>query len=124
LSTSDIVTLHMPLNGQTRGMIGDREFDLMKPAAVLINECRGPIIDEAALIRALREGKIAAAGLDVLEEEPTSVDNPLLEMENVVVTPHMAGTTYEAGEKARVFGIGNAMRVAAGGQPESVVLPD
>jgi phosphoglycerate dehydrogenase-like enzyme len=114
----------MPLNGQTRGMIGDREFDLMKPAAVLINECRGPIVDEAALIKALREGKIAAAGLDVLEEEPTSVDNPLLEMENVVVTPHMAGTTYEAGEKARVFGIGNAMRVAAGGQPESVVLPD
>jgi glyoxylate reductase/D-3-phosphoglycerate dehydrogenase len=124
LSTSDIVTLHMPLNGQTRGMIGDREFDLMKPAAVLINECRGPIVDEAALIRALREGKIAAAGLDVLEEEPTRADNPLLEMENVVVTPHMAGTTYEAGEKARVFGIGNAMRVAAGGQPESVVPPD
>jgi glyoxylate reductase/D-3-phosphoglycerate dehydrogenase len=124
LSTSDIVTLHMPLNGQTRGMISDRELDLMKPTAVLVNECRGPVVDEAALIRALQQGKIAAAGLDVLEEEPTSADNPLLAMENVVVTPHMAGTTVEAREKAQVFGIGNAMRVAAGGEPESVVPPD
>ena len=105
-------------------MISDRELDLMKPTAVLVNECRGPVVDEAALIRALRAGKIAAAGLDVVEEEPTPADNPLLDMENVVVTPHMAGTTVEAREKARIFGVGNAMRVAAGAEPESVVPPD
>ena len=124
LSTSDVVTLHMPLNSQTRGMVSDRELDLMKPTAVLINECRGPVVDEAALIRALRGGKIAAAGLDVLEEEPTRSDNPLLEMENVVVTPHMAGTTFEARQKSRLFGIGNAIRVVGGAAPESVVHPD
>ena len=124
LSTSDVVTLHMPLNSQTRGMVSDRELDLMKPTAVLINECRGPVVDEAALIRALRGGKIAAAGLDVLEEEPTPSDNPLLEMENVVVTPHMAGTTFEARQKSRLFGIGNAIRVVGGAAPESVVHPD
>ena len=124
LSTSDVVTLHMPLNSQTRGMVSDRELNLMKPTAVLINECRGPVVDEAALIRALRGGEIAAAGLDVLEEEPTPSDNPLLEMENVVVTPHMAGTTFEARQKSRLFGIGNAIRVVGGSAPESVVHPD
>ena len=124
LSTSDVVTLHMPLNSQTKGMVSDRELDLMKPTAVLINECRGPVVDEAALIRALRGGEIAAAGLDVLEEEPTPSDNPLLEMENVVVTPHMAGTTFEARQKSRLFGIGNAIRVVGGSAPESVVHPD
>ncbi len=124
LQRSDIVTLHVPLNRHTRAMLSDREFDMMKPNAVLINACRGPVVDESALIRAMREGKIAAAGLDVLEEEPTSPDNPLLDMDNVLVTPHMAGFGQEASEKSRVFAVRNTTSVAAGSEPESVVLPE
>ena len=124
LQSSDVVTLHVPLNRHTRGMMSDREFGLMKPTAILINSCRGPVVDEAALIRALEEGKIAAAGLDVLEEEPTPKDNPLLDMDNVLVTPHMAGFAQESGEKSRVFAMQNVTRVAQGGEPESIVLPE
>ena len=124
LSESDIITLHVPLTSQTRGMISDREFGLMKPTAVFINACRGPVVDEAALIRAMQDGKVAQAGLDVLEEEPTSPDNPLLHMDNVLVTPHLASFTQESGEKSRTFAMYNAARVLRGEDPESVVLPD
>ena len=124
LQSSDVVTLHVPLMRQTRGMMSDREFDLMKPTAILINACRGPVVDEAALIRALKQGKIAAAGLDVLEEEPTPADNPLLEMDNVLVTPHMAGFSQEAREKSQAFAMQNVARVVRGEEPESVVLPE
>ncbi len=124
LQTSDIITLHVPLGSPTNGMISDREFALMKPTAILINACRGPVVDEAALIRAMKDERIAAAGLDVLEEEPTREDNPLLDMENVLVTPHMAGFSVEAGEKSRVFALGNTARVVRGEEPNSVVLPD
>ena len=124
LQTSDIITMHVPLGSQTRGMISDREFAMMKPTAIFINACRGPVVDEAALIRAMQNDRIAAAGLDVLEEEPTPEDNPLLDMDNVLVTPHMAGFSVEAGEKSRLFALGNAARVARGEEPESVVLPD
>ena len=96
----------------------------MKPTAVLINACRGPVIDEAALIRALQNDKIAQAGLDVLEEEPTPVDNPLLKMDNVLVTPHMAGFSQQSMEKSRTFALYNAARVLRGEDPESIVLPD
>ena len=124
LQSSDIVTLHVPLSSITDGMISDREFDLMKPTAVLINACRGPVVDEAALIRALESGKIAQAGLDVLEDEPTPVDNPLLKMDNVLVTPHFASFSQESGEKSRTFAMYNAARILRGEDPESVVLPD
>lgn len=124
LERSDIVTLHVPLNRSTTKMMSHREFDLMKPTAVLINACRGPVVDEAALIDALNNNKIAAAGLDVLEDEPTSPDNPLLNMDNVLVTPHMAAFAQESTERSRGFAIHNAARVAAGGDPDSVVLPD
>ena len=124
LSESDIITLHVPLTSMTRGMISDREFDLMKPTAVFINACRGPVVDEAALIRAMESGKVAQAGLDVLEEEPTSPDNPLLHMDNVLVTPHLASFTQESGEKSRTFAMYNAARVLRREDPESVVLPD
>ncbi len=123
LSTSDIVTLHVPLDKQTTGMISDREFDMMKPAAVLINACRGPVVDEAALIRALNENKIAAAGLDVLEEEPTPADNPLVDMDNVLITPHLAGSAVESSQRSRAFAVYNTAKVARGEEPESVVLP-
>jgi phosphoglycerate dehydrogenase-like enzyme len=121
LSTSDIVTLHVPLTRETKGMMSDREFGLMKPTAVLINACRGPVVDEAALIRALQQKKILAAGLDVLEQEPTPVDNPLLDMDNVLVTPHLAAFAQESYDKSRAFAVQNAARVSRGEAAESVV---
>ena len=124
LQEADIITLHVPLGAQTYHMMSDREFNLMKPSVVFINACRGPVVDEAALIRALQAGKIAQAGLDVLEEEPTPVDNPLLHMDNVLVTPHLASFTQESGEKSRTFAVYNAGRILRGEDPESVVLPD
>jgi phosphoglycerate dehydrogenase-like enzyme len=123
LRTADIITLHVPLNRYTKGMISDREFDLMKPTAVLINACRGPVVDEAALIRAMQARKILGAGLDVLEEEPTPADNPLLNMDNVLVTPHLAAFAQESFEKSRAFAVQNTARVARGEEPESVVEP-
>ena len=123
LRESDIVTLHTMLNAQTRGMIGTRELRMMKPTAVVINTCRGGVVDEAALIRALRDGEIAGAALDVFEQEPTPRDNPLLTMGNVVVTPHMAGVSVEAFPRNAGFGLQNIARVIRGEEPLSVVRP-
>ena len=124
LQTSDIVSMHVPLTRRTRGMMSDREFDMMKPTAFLINACRGPVVDEAALYRALTEGKIAAAGLDVLEVEPTPKDNPLFELDNVVITPHMAGQSQETALRAANFAYGNILRVLSGETAESLVTPE
>ena len=124
LEISDVVTLHVPLTVHTRRLIGARELDLMKPTAFLINVSRGPVVDEAALIEGLRAGKIAGAGLDVLEQEPTDPNNPLLQMENVAVTPHLASFAQEAVERSFGFAVHNAARVVNGEEPLSVVLPD
>ena len=86
---SDFITIHVVLSPRTRGLIGGAELALMKPTAFLVNTSRGPIIDEAALIAALREGKIAGAGLDVFDVEPLPLDHPFRKMENVVITPHL-----------------------------------
>jgi len=96
LKESDFVTLHVALTEETRGMISTRELNLMKPTAYLINASRGLVIDEEALIRALRENKIAGAGLDVFTKEPIDLENPLLKFDNVVITPHCAGNSEEA----------------------------
>ncbi len=124
LARADVVTLHVPLLGATRGMISDAELDAMKTSAILINTCRGPVVDEAALIRGMRAGKIAGAGLDVLEQEPTPPDNPLLRMDNVVVTPHMASFAQESWDRSRRFALENAVRVVNGDEPLSVVAPE
>ena len=124
LETSDIVSLHVPLTRRTRGMMSDREFDVMKETAFLINLCRGPVVDEAALYRALTEGKIAGAGLDVLEVEPTPADNPLFELDNVIITPHMAGQSQETALRAARFAYGNILRVLSGQEAESLVTPE
>ena len=124
LESSDIVSLHVPLTRRTRGMMSDREFGMMKPTAFLINLCRGPVVDEAALYRALTEGQIAGAGLDVLEVEPTPTDNPLFDLDNVIITPHMAGQSSETALRAAHFACGNILRVLSGGEAESLVTPE
>ena len=124
LATSDIVSIHVPLTRRTRGMMSDREFDLMKPSAFFINLCRGPVVDEPALYRALTEGKIAGAGLDVLEVEPTPTDNPLFDLDNVIITPHMAGQSQETALRAAHFAYGNILRVLNGEEAESLVTPE
>ena len=98
LQRSDFVSLHLRLNDETRHLLGEEEIQAMKPTAYVINTSRGGVIDEAALVRALEEGRIAGAGLDVLEQEPPSLDNPLLAMDNVIVTGHAAGSTVESTE--------------------------
>jgi D-3-phosphoglycerate dehydrogenase len=93
LRRSDYVSCHIPLNPRTFHVMSEAQFRLMKPAAIFVNTARGRLVDEVALVKALREGWIAAAGLDVLEQEPPQIDNPLLRMDNVMITPHLAGTS-------------------------------
>ena len=95
LAESDFLNISCPLNKKTRRLIGEKELDKMKKTAYLVNAARGPIVDEAALIKALQEGRIRGAGLDVFEQEPTPPDNPLLKMDNVIVTPHNLCETDE-----------------------------
>ncbi|PYO55107.1 MAG: lactate dehydrogenase [Candidatus Rokuibacteriota bacterium] len=117
LRTSDVVSLHVPLNTATRNMMGAREFALMKESAILINTCRGPVVDEAALHQALTTRQIAGAGLDVMVQEPPPADHPLLRLDNITITPHLAGPTWENWTKAFRNGFDNIQRVAAGRTP-------
>jgi len=123
VSTSDIITLHVPLDRATRHMMSDREFEMMKPTAIIINTCRGPVVDENALIRALESKEIFAAGLDVTEIEPIEADNPLPTMDNVVVTPHLATRAIESELNAAQFTMENAGRVVRGEDADWIVKP-
>ena len=118
--TSDIVTCHTPLTPQTRHIVNRERLSMMKPTAVLINTARGPVVDEAALTEALQNGVIAGAGLDVFEQEPVDAANPLLRMDNVVVTPHMAGTTWNTWFRRAQFGYENMQRVWNGEAPQAI----
>jgi phosphoglycerate dehydrogenase-like enzyme len=117
LRRADIVTLHVPLTPLTRHMMGRAQFRLMKPEAVLINTCRGPVVDETALCEALGDGTIAAAGLDVFEVEPPAPDNPLLSLDNVVLTPHLAGGTTDCQYTRFRNAFDNCQRIARGDPP-------
>jgi phosphoglycerate dehydrogenase-like enzyme len=121
LRTSDVVSLHVPLDDTTRNMVGVHELGLMKPGAILINTCRGPVVDEAALYRALKEGQIAGAGLDVMVEEPPAPTHPLFALPNVTLTPHSAGPTWENWTARFRNGFDNIQRVAGGGRPRWVI---
>jgi phosphoglycerate dehydrogenase-like enzyme len=121
LRTSDIVSLHVPLNAVTRKLISTQELAMMKPSAVLINTCRGPVVDETALHQALTTGRLAAAGLDVMVEEPPLANHPLFALENVTFTPHMAGPTWENWGKAFRNAFDNVQRVARGERPLWVI---
>jgi len=121
LRTSDIVSLHVPLSDATRNMMSAREFETMKRSAILINTCRGPVVDESALQISLASGQIAAAGLDVMVEEPPAANHPLFALENITITPHTAGPTWENWAKAFRNSFDNVQRVAAGRKPLWVI---
>lgn len=121
LERSDIVTLHVPLNDRTRHLIGPVELERMKSSGILVNTCRGPVVDENALIEALRNGSIRAAGLDVLKDEPTDPGNPILHLENVILSPHIAGVTYDTWQRRGRFIFDNLQRVWAGEEPLSKI---
>jgi D-3-phosphoglycerate dehydrogenase / 2-oxoglutarate reductase len=123
LRESDLVSIHAPLNRKTYHLIGEAQLQLMKPGAILINTARGKVVDEVALTRALREGRIAGAGLDVLEQEPPDPANPLLRMSNVVVTPHMASYSNEANVTRRRRLGSDIAAVLMGRRPPHVVNP-
>src|SRR6266852_4611462 len=123
LRTSDVVTLHVPLDDSTRNLIGARELAMMKKSAILVNTCRGPVVDETALHKALTEGQILAAGLDVLVEEPAKPNHPLYALKNVTLTPHSAGPTWENWTARFRNGFDNIQRVAAG-RPAKWVIPE
>jgi len=120
VSKSDYITLHCPLTEQTRHIINAETLALMKPTACLINTARGPLVDEKALIAALHEGKIAGAGLDVQETEPPAEDNPLYNMENVILTPHMGWRGLESRQRLISLLAGN-IRSFFDGKPINVV---
>jgi phosphoglycerate dehydrogenase-like enzyme len=119
LSESDYASLHVPLTPDTRQMINARSLRLMKPTSRLINVARGPLIDEQALEKALQEGWIAGAGLDVFESEPVNPESPLLKLPNVIGLPHVAGTTYQVSKRRAAFAAENLDLVAAGKEPRS-----
>ena len=123
VETSDVISLHVPLDRSTEKILSDREFSKMKPGAIVINACRGPVVDEVALIRALDAGEIAGAGLDVTEIEPIETANALMGRDNVVLLPHRAGLSVEAREKSVDSAVGNALRLMAGDDPKGIVLP-
>lgn len=123
LPECDSVSIHAPLNGETLHMINRETLSLMQPHACLINTARGAIIDEAALLAALQDGRIAAAGLDVLEKEPPAADHPLLHEERVLVTPHMAWYSEESYTRNQELGMDELIRVLTGRRPQYVVNP-
>lgn len=121
LQKSDFVSLHTPLKKETYHMIGERELRLMKKTAFLINTSRGNVVDEKALCRALKEGWIAGAALDVFEREPIPVDNPLLKLDNVIVVPHIGSATYETRSRMTELVAENLIAFFEGKIPPSLV---
>jgi glyoxylate reductase len=120
LATADAVSLHTPLTPETRHLIGARELSLMKPTATLVNTARGAVVDEEALVAALREGQIGSAGLDVYEDEP-NVHPGLLELQNVVLLPHIGSATVETRATMAELAARNAIAIARGAAPETPV---
>jgi len=123
LAESDIVSLHLPLTDQTAGMLNRAALARMKPDAVLVNTSRGAVIDEAALVDALRTGGLAAAGLDVFAVEPIAPDNPLLSLDNVVLTPHVTWYTVDTMRRYLAEAVDNCRRLRDGQDLANVVNP-
>lgn len=122
LEQSDFVTIHCPLTAETKRMIGERELSLMRPSAYLLNLARGGIVDERALYQALIRKQIAGAALDVMEHEPPPKNHALLQLDNVIFTPHIGGITFEASKRAEWGAAEEVIRVLEGKQPKNPVL--
>lgn len=123
-TSADIISLHTPLTEETKGMVGEKEFNMMKSTALLINTTRGKTIDEQALIKALQAETISGAGLDVFDKEPVNADNPLLSMNNVILAPHIAGWTYEALGGIAMQAARNCIQALSGEKPDFIVNPE
>jgi len=121
---SDFVSVHVALTKETHHLVDVRKLSLMKKTAYLINNSRGPIVDEKALYNALKEGRIAGAGLDVFEQEPTPTNNPLLKLENVVVAPHISSASHETRSKMADMAADNLIAFFEGKKPPNLVNPE
>ena len=121
LQQADFVCLTLPLTAETQGLIGAEQFAQMRPETIFINISRGKVVDEAALIDALRTGRIRAAGLDVFDREPLNQDSPLLQLNNVVATPHIGSATHETREAMARCAVDNLLAALAGERPANLV---
>lgn len=121
LGRADIVSLHLPLTAETTGIISTRELMLMKRSAVLVNTARGALVDEQALYAALKEGRLAGAALDAFNAEPLPADSPLRELDNIILTSHIAASTAEAADNVSMVNARTIVSVLRGGEPFSVV---
>lgn len=123
LQEADFICLTLPLTAQTEGLIGAEQFALMRRESIFINISRGKVVDEAALINALQQGQIRAAGLDVFEREPLELTSPLLKLDNVVATPHIGSATFETREAMTRCAVENLLAALAGERPANLVNP-
>jgi glyoxylate reductase len=124
LREADFVTLHVALTEETHHLMGAREFGLMKPTAVLVNAARGPVVDTDALVAALRDGEIFAAGLDVTDPEPLPADHPLVALPNCTVVPHTASGTVQTRDAMATLAAHNLLAVLRGEEPPACVNPE
>ena len=124
LREADFVTIHLNLSETSRHLIGEREIGLMRKTAYLVNTARGPVVDQKALTAALRDGSIAGAGLDVLEQEPPDAAEPIVELPNVITFPHIGTATHETRKAMRGLAVDNVVAVLTGQQPLAIVNPE
>jgi len=124
LSSADFISVHVPLLPQTRHLIGAAEFALMKPSAVFINTSRGPVVDQRALYEALKSGQIFAAAIDVTEVEPISPDDPLLALDNIIITPHIASASFTTRTDMALMAAENLLAGLRGKTPPTCVNPE
>lgn len=118
---SDFISLHLPLTEETKGVIGKREFSMMKPSAYFVNAARGGVVNEGDLIEALKQEKIAGAGIDVFEQEPPKRNNPLFSLENVIITPHSAALSIEGAQRMSLHAAMQVDQVLSGEKPKWAV---
>lgn len=121
---SDFISVHVPLMNETRHLVNEERLRLMKKTAYIINNSRGPVVDEKALYKALKEGWIAGAGMDVFEQEPTPLDNPILKLDNVVVAPHISSASIETRAQMAQMVADNLVAFFEGRKPPNLVNPD
>jgi phosphoglycerate dehydrogenase-like enzyme len=124
LRGSDYVTVHVPSGPETRHLVGEEEISLMRPSAFLINSARGPVVDEEAVYRAVRDQRIAGAAFDVFEYEPLRDESPLRDCDGLILTPHIAGVTVESSERANIMAAESIIKVLSGEPPTSLVNPE